>query len=195
MLVQFEEVVIVRSGLMALTNICVRLHRQQQSMQGLRQAVSYVYSATSSLNNSNKSLAIARIRSCNIGQCDGAAVLLLHGSSHWQRKNKPRRFSTGDLSSGSSDETAGRRTSVKCSSAITREAQVVRVSNPAELLLEKLEKEALAGSSSDSPTDAVNRLLLWDPLPKLGQLSDRSITLLLRSCSLSLSLCVSRVVS
>jgi hypothetical protein len=159
-------------------------------MQGLRQAVSYVYSATSSLNNTNKMLAIARIRSCNIGQYDGAAAaaVLLHGSSHWQQKNKLRRFSTGDLSSGTSDETAGPRTSVKCFSAMTREAQVVRVSNPAELLLENLEKEALAGSSSDSPTDAVNRLLRWDPLPKLGQLSDRSITLLLRSCSLSLSL-------
>jgi hypothetical protein len=181
---------------MALMNICVSLYSQQQSMQCLRQAVSYVYSATSSLNNTNKMLAIARIRSCNIGQYDGAAAaVLLHGSSHWQQKNQLRRFSTSDLSSGSSDETAGPRTSVKCSAAMTREAQVVRVSNPAELLLEKLEKEALAGSSSDSPTDAVNRLLLWDPLPKLGQLSDRSITLLLRSCSLSLSLCVSRVVS
>lgn len=201
MLVQFEEVVILRSGLMALTNICVSLHSQQQCMQGLRQAVSYVYSATSSLNNTNKMLAIARIRSCNIGQYDGAAAaaaaVLLHGSSRWQQKNKLRRFSTSDLSSGSSDETAGPRTSVKCFSAMTREAQVVRVSNPAELLLENLEKEALAGSSSDSPTDAVNRLLRWDPLPKLGQLSDRSITLLLRSCSLSLSpsLYVSRVSS
>lgn len=159
---------IVRSGMMALTNICVSLHSQQQSMQGLRQAVSYVYSATSSLNNTNKSLAVARIRSCNIGQYDGAAVLL-HGSSHWQQKSKLRRFSTSDLSLGSSDETAGPRTSVKCSSAMTREAQVVRVSNPAELLLEKFEKEALAGSSSDSPTDAVNRLLLWDPLPRLEE--------------------------
>ncbi len=160
---------IVRSGLMALTNICVSLHSQQQSMQGLRQAVSYVYFATSSLNNTNKTLAIARIRSCTVGQYNGAAAVLLHGSSHWQQKNKLRRFSSINLSSGSSNETAGPRTSVKCSSAITREAQVVRVSNPAELLLEKLEKEALSGSSSDSPTAAVNRLLLWDPLPKLGQ--------------------------
>lgn len=188
-LVQFEEVVIVRSGLMALMNICMSLHSQQQSMQGLRQAVSYVYSATSSLINTDKTLAIARIRSCTIGQYDGAAVLR-HGSSHWQQKNKLRRFSTSDLSSGSSDETAGPRTSVKCSSAITREAQVVRVSNPAELLLEELEKKALAGSSSDSPTDAVDRLLRWDPLPKLGQWSDEKhhpvVTFLL---SLSLSPC------
>jgi hypothetical protein len=185
----FEEVVIVRSGMMALTNICVSLHSQQQSMQGLRQAVSYVYSATSSLNNTNKSLAVARIRSCNIGQYDGAAVLL-HGSSHWQQKSKLRRFSTSDLSLGSSDETAGPRTSVKCSSAMTREAQVVRVSNPAELLLEKFEKEALAGSSSDSPTDAVNRLLLWDPLPRLGQWSDEKhhpVVTFLLSLSLPLS--------
>ncbi|KAH9573839.1 hypothetical protein CY35_01G022900 [Sphagnum magellanicum] len=159
---------------MALMNICMSLHSQQQSMQGLRQAVSYVYSATSSLINTDKTLAIARIRSCTIGQYDGAAVLR-HGSSHWQQKNKLRRFSTSDLSSGSSDETAGPRTSVKCSSAIIREAQVVRVSNPAELLLEELEKKALAGSSSDSPTDAVDRLLRWDPLPKLEETQTFSV--------------------
>jgi hypothetical protein len=130
----------------------------------------------------NKTLTIARlIPQSKYSEQDHGAQLNDMSANHWQKKLQAAGRSGLMTYRQCTQVTAARlrrtpQVSI-CASLQTNSGvkPLVQISNPADILLEKLSEAEPAAplasnsSAADSVTALVNRLFLWDSLPKLGQ--------------------------
>lgn len=130
----------------------------------------------------NKTLTIARlIPQSKYSEQDHGAQLNDMSANHWQKKLQAAGRSGLMTYRQCTQVTAARlhrtpQVSI-CASLQTNSGvkPLVQISNPADILLEKLSEAEPAAplasnsSAADSVTSLVNKLFLWDSLPKLGQ--------------------------
>jgi hypothetical protein len=140
----------------------------------------------------NKTLTIARlIPQSKYSEQDHGAQLNDKSADHWQKKLQAAGRSGLTTYRQCTQVAAARlhctpQVSI-CASLQTNSGvkPLVQISNPADILLEKLSEAQpaapLASNSSaeDSVTALVNRLFLWDSLPKLGQPEKKKYTTLI----------------
>jgi allene oxide cyclase len=136
----------------------------------------------------NKTLTIARlIPQSKYSEQDHGAQLNDRSTDHWQKKLQAAGRSGLTTYRQCTQVTAARlhrtpQVSI-CASLQTNSGvkQLVQISNPADILLEKLSEAEPAAplasnsSAADSVTALVNRLFLWDSLPKSDKVQTFSV--------------------